>query len=907
MARSFDEMLALSSSRSSPAMVYEDGRSVDLTRAVSRLMAALKGVGVERRVAVGFVAPQRRPGGLEVAAMVACLRLGAVWCPGSDGTRAWISESDDGIELWPGMWCRVWGSEGPTVLRYPDDALYVVPTSGTSSKRVGVAGSKAATLRRLEWAWTRFPGPGVVLRRTPIGFVDSIAEILGTVLSNDLQLCIPLSHAVPPQVSRLTVTPSILDVMLTTNAITPRDDLLVFCSGEALSKRLRLRFAKALPRAQLVNVYGAAETTADATYAILEPPDLRENCCDTCLATPTSPIGGPLLPEKISVDVVNGLLRVQNCSALGYVLPQDEDGDVHIVPGKSSKERRTFIGGDVVETGDLGSRCACCGAFRCDGRNDDEINVLGVKVNLKELEAKYGGVAVVEGSGPTARIVLYTDTQEEVPPYCVVRRLHGDVPRGPTGKVNKRLVPVHAGLSDIFADILGHHDGSTSFKEQGGTSLTAIQALHFIQQRFSTNLLTVDDVLHLDFPDLLERVVDDTSSTRTTKRRRPESPSSSNAPVDVVVVVVEKPSGEDKLRIWSRDVVPEDVATTKQSTEVKLKRRWSTKLGKCVDAPPLVVVDGEEITVYIGSHAKRFVAVDETGAIRWEQRIGDDGDQANTKSDASIEAGACVVGDLVIVGAYDGVLYGLHRKDGRRMWTFRVGGEIKNAAVPFGTSVVFGSHDHRIRCVENGDLAWTSADLGGAIFGTPAVTKKNLVLGATTNGSVVALDSSTGAVRWRIDARAPVFAPLTVLGDRVFYGTVTGGHASLDLDTGKSIWGFTTKGGVFAKPCSADSVIFAAIDGVVLSRNPKSGARLWATNVDAPVFATPALLPGLLVVATTSGRLLVLGISDGRPRAALDLGAPVYSSPVALNVDGRVRIFLGSRDDSLNAIDLLLG
>ena len=67
---------------------------------------------------------------------------------------------------------------------WPSDALYVLSTSGTSGSPRAVVGSAKATERRLAWGWRRFPhcAEERVLRRTPIFFVDSIAEVFGALL-----------------------------------------------------------------------------------------------------------------------------------------------------------------------------------------------------------------------------------------------------------------------------------------------------------------------------------------------------------------------------------------------------------------------------------------------------------------------------------------------------------------------------------------------------------------------------------------------------------------------------------------------------------------------------------------------------------------------------------------------------
>src|SRR5262245_40628452 len=67
----------------------------------------------------------------------------------------------------------------PQVPRDGDDTLYVLYTSGSTGQPKGVPGIHRAVARRLRWQQAAYRyGPGeVASARTPLGFVDSVAEI----------------------------------------------------------------------------------------------------------------------------------------------------------------------------------------------------------------------------------------------------------------------------------------------------------------------------------------------------------------------------------------------------------------------------------------------------------------------------------------------------------------------------------------------------------------------------------------------------------------------------------------------------------------------------------------------------------------------------------------------------------
>ena len=84
------------------------------------------------------------------------------------------------------------------------------------------------------------------------------------------------------------------------------------------------------------------------------------------------------------------------------------------------------------------------------------------------------------------------------------------------------------------------------------------------------------------------------------------------------------------------------------------------------------------------------------------------------------------------------------------------------------------------------------------------------------------------------------------------------------------------------------------------------GAAAWTRPLDGKVFGAIALLPpDRLVVATTPGRVHVLDAGDGSSLAVCDVGAETFSSPVVVRVGRADRVFLGCRDDTLKALDVV--
>jgi acyl-CoA synthetase (AMP-forming)/AMP-acid ligase II len=164
------------------------------------------------------------------------------------------------------------------------DCMYMLYTSGTTGVEKAVQGTKLGLMNRIEWMKDTFPysSTDITLRRTPSTFVDSIAEMLGPLITgttllippvtvgDDLALMLPLSATI----IQMTFTPSLLSLLLklAPQLSTVLPVLSICCvSGEALPMTLVHAFVEATTDKpiKLFNLYGSTECAADVSYATL--------------------------------------------------------------------------------------------------------------------------------------------------------------------------------------------------------------------------------------------------------------------------------------------------------------------------------------------------------------------------------------------------------------------------------------------------------------------------------------------------------------------------------------------------------------------------------------------------------------------------------------------------------------
>jgi len=215
----------------------------------------------------------------------------------------------------------------------------------------------------------------------------------------------------------------------------------------------------------------------------------------------------------------------------------------------------------------------------------------------------------------------------------------------------------------------------------------------------------------------------------------------------------------------------------------------------------------------------------------------------------------------------------------------------------------------------SGEPVWKSR-LDTRIFGGASVGGQLLFVGG--DATVVALEKSSGEVRWRADVATEVLAPPVRSGDVVVARAADGSLYGLSATDGHTLWRvqqevplLTLRGQ--GRPAVADGLVLAGFaNGKLGAYRLLDGRPAWEATVSVPsgrtelermadVDAAPLVAQGAVFAAGYQGRVAAFALSDGRLAWSRDL-----SSYTGMALFGRT-LFVTDADGNAWALDAASG
>lgn len=212
-----------------------------------------------------------------------------------------------------------------------------------------------------------------------------------------------------------------------------------------------------------------------------------------------------------------------------------------------------------------------------------------------------------------------------------------------------------------------------------------------------------------------------------------------------------------------------------------------------------------------------------TGRVRWVAHVG------------ASETSPLLSGGRVLVGGWDGNVYALDARSGRRIWTFRTGGAVKGGLAAAGPRVYAGSYDSHVYALDaaTGRLVWRASGQPtffhrGTFYATPAVAYGRVYVGST-DGRMYSFGARSGRLRWSHRTGGYVYGSAAVWNGLVFVGSYDHGLYAFDAATGDVRWRFDAGGPISGSATVIGGAVYVAtLRGRVFAVAAESGHLLWA-------------------------------------------------------------------------------
>ncbi len=324
-------------------------------------------------------------------------------------------------------------------------------------------------------------------------------------------------------------------------------------------------------------------------------------------------------------------------------------------------------------------------------------------------------------------------------------------------------------------------------------------------------------------------------------------------------------------KMFRYDLTHSGFTDTNLSLPLKLEYKFnpSSKIINRVSSP---VISRYGI-VYFGARDHNFYAFDiKNNKILWK-----------FKTETWIDASSVLFEDKIFFPCLDGNIYCMESLSGKLLWKYTTRDKIQWAAPVIASDsllLYIGTENKKFYAIDiNGKLKW-KFDAQGAIYGTPAVSLKNVYFGDEA-GFLYALDKFTGALVWKYKGTASIFSSPAIVKNKIIFPCFDGHVYAISESEGNFLWKFKTAASkIWSSPGSdGEHIYIGANDTFFYCLNSETGMLKWKFKTNYIIDTSPAITKNAVIFASMDGYIYILNKEDGKLLFSYKTYEKAFSSP----------------------------
>ncbi|MEJ7715147.1 MAG: PQQ-binding-like beta-propeller repeat protein [Thermoleophilaceae bacterium] len=246
------------------------------------------------------------------------------------------------------------------------------------------------------------------------------------------------------------------------------------------------------------------------------------------------------------------------------------------------------------------------------------------------------------------------------------------------------------------------------------------------------------------------------------------------------------------------------------------------------------------------------------------------------------ESSPLLVKGIVYVGSWDGRVYAIRARTGRKVWSYDTGSRVNTSAAYSKGRIFIANNGGSVYSLNarTGKLAWKGSQATEFFYAAPAVAYGRVFIGST-DGTMYAYGQRSGRLLWAKRLGSYVYSSAAIFDKKVYAGTYDGKFFALDAATGDVRWKRGMPSAVHAAPVVMNGLVYAATCatcGSAAARSVKTGKdsttafnafngrKVWFTA--AGKYASPIVADRKRVYLTGRSFIYALEQSGSRTKGA---------------------------------------